>query len=456
VRPRVLVATVVAALAGCDGRPAPSGPAPDMIAGPLKPARVKPFAMGRPDLVLLVTGGTNGMMEICNCAGPMPGGLARRSGLVRSYRAACDSVFLIDVGDVFWVEPEDIRNRYVLQGYTRIGYDAVVLGDQEWASKLLVGFLPPAGGGTWLSTNVRASDARLRLRVANRITQTFGHVKLAVLSYVSPEAFRFTPEETRDRIALSNEADLRRRTAQLKASGHVVVLVAHVEADQVQRIAERSGADLVIRGHTTRCGEKLTKAGDVPVAKIGGHPYVGVLAMKVAPAGRVERIEYRVEIVSEHWPMDKRLIQTYQAYAHVAMRKALDAGRKAGLNYVPSATCGKCHKKQFTAWSAGPHARAYKTLQRVKRTGDPNCVTCHTSGFGTKKGFRTLAETPKLAGVNCQNCHRFDITADHKSEDFKQMRPRVNAEVCTTCHTPITDPKDNFARPLKAKPYQHQ
>ena len=455
-RRKVLVAMVVSALAGCDGRPAGPGPAPDMVEGPLTPAHVRPFAMGRPDLVLLVTGGTNGMMEICNCAGPMPGGLARRSGLVRSYRAACDNVFLLDVGDVFWVEPEDIRNGYVLQGYTRIGYDAVVLGDQEWASKLLAGFLPPAGVGTWLSTNVRASDVRLRLRVVDKITQTFGHAKLAVLSYVSPEAFRFAPDETTDRVALSPEADLRRRAADLKRSGHVVVVVAHVEGEQVQPIAQRSGADLVIRGHTTRCGDKLSRFGPVPVAKIGGHPYVGVLAMKIAEAGRISALEYRVEIVSEHWPMDKRLIQTYQAYAHMAMRKALDAERKAGLNYVPSATCGKCHKKQFTAWSAGPHARAYKTLQRVKRTSDPNCVTCHTLGFGTKKGFRTPAETPKLAGVNCQNCHRFDITDDHKSDQFKAMRPRVNAEVCTTCHTPITDPKDNFAEALKAKGYRHQ
>jgi len=448
------VATLAAALAGCDGRVA--GPGPHMTERPLAPARVTSFAMGRPDLVLLVTGGTNGMLEICNCAGPMPGGLARRSGLVHSYRAAHDNVFLLDAGDVFWVEPSDIRNRYVLQGYAQIGYDAVVLGDQEWASTLLGTFLPEAGSGTWLSTNVRPAEAKLRRRVAETVTRAFGRVKLAVLSHVSPEAFRFAPEGTTDRLALAGRAELRRRTSALKASGHVVVVVAHVEADQVQETAARSGADLVIRAHTTRCAETLARAGQVPVARIGGHPYVGVLAMKISRTGRIAAIEYRVETVGEHWPMDMRLIQTYQAYAHVAMRRALDADRKAGLNYVPSATCGTCHEKQFAAWSAGRHARAYTTLQRVNRTGDPNCVTCHTSGFGTAKGFRTAARTPKLAGVNCQNCHRFDITDDHKSETFKKTRPRVNEDVCTTCHTPVTDPKDHFAKALKGKPYRHQ
>ena len=454
-RREILAVALAAALAGCDGQTGPAGPAPGMIEGPLAPAKVNPFKMGRPDLVMLVTGGTNGMMEVCNCAGPMLGGLARRSGLVRSYRAAVKNVFLLDLGDVFWIEPEDIRNRYVLRGYDRVGYDAVILGDQEWACALLDTFLPTSGQA-YLSSNIRPAGAALRKRVVPSVIRRFGPVKLAVLSYLSPEAFRFTPEETAARVAIAPLGDLVRQVARLKASGHVVVIVAHVEGPQVQAVAEQCGADLVIRGHTTRCAEALTRYGQTPVAKIGGGQYVGVLAMKLTDAGRVAAIEYRVELVNEHWPMDKRLIQTYQAYAHVAMRQALGTPGRAGLNTMPSADCGKCHKTQYAAWSAGPHAGAYKTLQRVKRTGDPNCLTCHTTGFGTAKGFRTLDKTPKLAGVNCQNCHRFSVTADHKSENFKATRPRVNGEVCTTCHTPVTDPKSHFASPLESKPWRHR
>ena len=453
-RREILAAALAGVLAGCDGWNGPPGPAPHMIDGPLTPAKVKPFAMGIPDVVLLVTGGANGVMEVCNCSGPMLGGLARRSGLVRSYRAACKNVFLLDVGDVFWVEPEDIRNRYILRGYEQIGYDAVTLGDQEWACASLGGFLPAAGA--YLSSNVRPVEAALARRVVPSVTRRVGPVKLAVLSYVSPEAFRFTPDKTADRVAVAGLSALRRQSAKLKGDGYVVVIVAHVEGDQVRQVALAGGGDLVIRGHTTRCAEALSRHGATPVAKIGGGAYVGVLAMKVDPGGQIAAIEYRIEILGAHWPMDKRLIQTYQAYAHVAMRKALDAHAPAGLAYMPSADCGKCHKTQHAGWAAGHHARAYKTLQRVKRTGDPNCLTCHTTGFGLAKGFRTFATTPRLAGVNCQNCHRFSVTADHKSERFKATRPRVNEEVCTTCHTPITDPKARFAAALKAKPWRHR
>ncbi len=446
---------IVAAIAGCDGHPGRSRPAAGLADRSIKPAPVKPFAMGKPDLVLLVTGGTNGMLEVCNCAGPMPGGLARRSGLVRSYRAACDNVVLLDTGDVFWIEPADIRNGYVLQGYGQIGYDAVVLGDQEWSAAGLTRFLARAKI-PYLTGNAGPTGLPAGVRARPVVTRRAGAVKLALVSYVSPEAFRFAIGTAARRIDFQDEKALRQRVAELKNGGHLVVVIAHAEAELVDRIAARCGADLVIRGHTTRCGKTLTRVGATPVAKIGGHPYVGVLAMKVGRAGAIDKIEYRVEVVTEHWPLDTRLIQTYQAYAHVAMRNALDAARTKGLNYVPSRECGKCHKPQYAAWSASAHARAYKTLQRVRRTGDPNCLTCHTTGFGSEKGFTTPARTPDLAGVNCQDCHRFNVTKTHESKEFKRTRPRVNEEVCTTCHTPVTDPHRRFARSLKVKPFAHR
>ncbi len=54
--------------------------------------------------------------------------------MIVSYRHAYPRTLAIDTGDVLWVEPEDLRNDYVLKGYAQIGYDAIVLGDQEWGA----------------------------------------------------------------------------------------------------------------------------------------------------------------------------------------------------------------------------------------------------------------------------------------------------------------------------------
>jgi DNA-directed RNA polymerase subunit RPC12/RpoP len=64
-----------------------------------------------------------------------------------------------------------------------------------------------------------------------------------------------------------------------------------------------------------------------------------------------------------------------------------------------------------------------------------------------EKGFTTIEKTRGLAGVNCQNCHRFDMK-EHWVKGFQ--RPPVTESVCASCHSPITDPKfaNQFAQKL--------
>jgi hypothetical protein len=416
-----------------------AGPAHARASGP-EPVAVKPFRMARPDIVLLVTGGTNGMLELCNCPGPMPGGLARRSGLVRSYRAAFAHTFLLDTGDAFWVEPNDLRNDFLMTGYAQLGYDAVVLGDQEWAAGAdrLAG-LKAATGLTYLSTTVSAGE----LDAPRVVERQAGGAKLAVVCEVPRDAFRFVSPQRVAPLSFESPAQLAQRIGRLKQAGFVVVAVAHMDGELLPS-AGAAAADLILRGHTTRSEPKLLRVAGKPVVKVGGSETVGVVAMKLRDGGIAE-LDYRLETVDASWPLDMRLIQTYQAYAHAAMRLALDAERKEGLDYLSSAECGRCHRRQHAAWRTGPHARAYQTLQRVGRSGDPNCLMCHTSGFGTRGGFYTLQKTPHLAGVNCQDCHRFN-QPEHRRKGFQV--PRATKDVCTTCHTPVTDPKFDYARRL--------
>jgi len=429
---------MLAILVGCRGGPESMNhdraPVPAAVA-------VKPFRIPRPDLVLLITGGTNGMMEVCNCTGPMPGGLARRSGLVLSYRAAFDNTFLIDTGDMFWVEPEDLRNEFVLKGYARIGYDAVVLGDQEWAAKAdPLRRLAAAGDLTCLATTVTMDGAEFPRVVRRRRNG----LKLAVVSDVRRDAFRFVPSERKAKLSLAEPSRLAERIRRLKEAGCVVVVVAHMEESALEAAVSSYDADLILRGHTSRSDPRLRRIAGRPVVKVGGFETVGVVAIKAAE-GKIVDLDYRVEVVDTSWPLDRRLIQVYQAYAHAAMRQALDAPRKEGLAYVSSAACGRCHRRQYDAWRSGPHARAYKTLVKARRIGDPSCLMCHTSGFGTREGFFTLEKTPHLAGVNCQNCHRFN-EPEHRTKGFSV--PRLKKSVCTTCHTPVTSPKFDFRRKL--------
>ena len=404
----------------------------------IKPATVRAFALKRVDAVLLITGGTQGRLEVCNCPGPMDGGLSRRSGLARSYRAAHRNVLFIDSGDALDIQPTDLKNRYIFRGYKAAGYDALVLGSNEWStlSTLLPGLMAESPM-RFVSTN--ATPVKEELPLVRELIHRFDGGKLAVLSCLGTDALYYAPVEIPRQLKVDPATTVARRAAELKAEGCTVVVVAHMTAEGVVALKGVKAIDLIILGHTTRAEEKPLKLGATPMLKVGGRDIVAAAALQIE-GGRIAAMDYRLEALDEHWPDDRYVLDIYEAYAHEAMREMLNAKPKGGLKYVSSATCGRCHVKEFKAWQKGPHREVWDTLAKAKRTGDPNCVMCHSSGFGTEHGFRTYEDTPKLAGVNCQDCHRVNMHGGR----CEMPAPKITKDTCELCHTPVNSPHFDF------------
>ena len=430
---------MLAFAAGCGPDAAPDGRA---AATAPEPAAVRPFRLAAPDVVLLATGGTEGILEVCNCQGPTPGGLPRRGGLVASYRAAFPNVLLVDLGNSLWIEPGDLRNEFLWKGYRRMGYDAVVLGSHEWAvpGDRLRRLLDEAGVAP-LATTVTSPD----VAPEPTVMRTWPAARVAVLADVRPAALKYLPPARRKGLDVASRDDLAGRVARAKADGFVVVLVLHGPAADVAAAAAL-GPDLIVRGHTKRSKPEVMDTGGTPVVKVGGHTDVGVVAM-TCEAGRITGLDYRIERVDDRWPIDMRVLQVYKRYARTAMAAALAAPRTEGLTYVPSATCGTCHEEAYAAWRRSRHAHAWATLRKADRTMDPECVGCHTTGFGTRHGFTTVEETPGMANVNCQDCHPLEVEPHQKPG----WRPEpITSAVCTRCHTSVTDPHFDFLVRRKA------
>ncbi len=439
----VLLLMLLAAIPACD-RGGPVGL--PMGEYPVRPRKVDSFRFD-PDVVLLITGGNRGRLEMCNCSGVLPGGMARRGGMLASYRAVWPDSITLDVGDLFWVEPDPVRSRSLIRAMTLLGYDVLALGDAEWTTPAkhwadaLTGDSPAL-----LATNVRFRDARTS--VVKTVRRAVGGCDVAIVSYVGPDAFLFADDKVLAGLQRDGEDVFKRHVASLPA-GCVVVAVVHDSAETAERIARTTpGVDVVVRGHTGKTDAEVARVGDVPIVRIGGPAHAGALALR-SEGGRITDVQWRAELLTNDWPADRRLMELYQAYVHAAMRQAMNAKRKAGLTYVPSATCGACHRDQYRQWKRTAHADAYRTLRKVKRTGDPNCLMCHTSGFGTRDGFHTIAANPKLAGVNCQDCHRFNVS-EHVTADGRQIAafkvPPADGAVCETCHTPNNSPKFDHKR----------
>ena len=81
--------------------------------------------------------------------------------------------------------------------------------------------------------------------------------------------------------------------------------------------------------------------------------------------------------------------------------------------FATSASCKECHPTAWGIWSKTKHAHATETLAKLDppRQFDPECISCHSTGWNPNGffpylgGFDSLEATPQLAGNSCENCH---------------------------------------------------
>ena len=133
-------------------------------------------------------------------------------------------------------------------------------------------------------------------------------------------------------------------------------------------------------------------------------------------------------------------------------------------SYVGAKKCKMCHIKQFKSWEATRMAMSFELLkpgvQAAEKTAaglnpdtdytaDPECLNCHTTGYGKPGGFVSLTETPGLAGVQCVSCH--GPGSEYLADDMMSLKNKSYARdvvisagmiipeesTCTgSCHNP--------------------
>lgn len=112
--------------------------------------------------------------------------------------------------------------------------------------------------------------------------------------------------------------------------------------------------------------------------------------------------------------------------------------------YAGSDTCAECHDSIHSKESQTPHAGAFTNPLFVAKGGQTNgaCLACHTVGYGLPTGFvsqNDLNTNPRLAGVQCENCHGPAVAHAANELDFT-VRPRAElaATVCGGCHNAVS------------------
>jgi mono/diheme cytochrome c family protein len=171
---------------------------------------------------------------------------------------------------------------------------------------------------------------------------------------------------------------------------------------------------------------------------------LGALALGFDVAGRPALTQTLTEL-SAQVPDSPWVMDLYWQYVKEAKDKPPPDWNLTPIPaaYDPPEACQKCHPAEYRAWSATRHARAFESIRRSGRQDDPECILCHTMGFGRKGGFVSMAKTAALGRVTCQACHI--VTADHADRGIKaEPKININSRLCMSCHGPVQSPDFDY------------
>ncbi|MBN1969502.1 MAG: hypothetical protein JXR48_06840 [Candidatus Delongbacteria bacterium] len=134
-----------------------------------------------------------------------------------------------------------------------------------------------------------------------------------------------------------------------------------------------------------------------------------------------------IDLFEDLYPPDstaKELVKNYYFDKSVEEQfKRLNDNR---FDYYEESFCQNCHEKVEIT-----HSNSLKTLKSDDKRDE--CLICHTTGFGTKTGFK-LSQTSQstLSYINCSQCHKIPSGTNFDG-NLHTVNP-ITPSVCTECH----------------------
>ncbi len=255
-------------------------------------------AAAQSTLRLVYTGNTNGYLTDCGCPGDPKGGLARRVTILDSLRRA-GPIVLIDGGDL--LSPRTDRQRsdsLVVRLTERMGYDALVLGDQDLRDLGLVAGLPWIGG-------LSLDGQRLAPAVGRIIRR--GGVTIGLVGWTDSTAVA-----GRLGVTAPGIETLAPTIRDLKRAGATVLVgLVHGGYDAQQRVAKRfPQLDVVLAAHDMGQFSRAERHGRASLIQVGADgEFVGELTLRLDRRHRVQSATNRLLPLGRAVPGDADVLR---------------------------------------------------------------------------------------------------------------------------------------------------
>ena len=378
--------------------------------------RPQPPALPQP-LTLLFTGDVRGRLVPCGCFTGQLGGLTRIATLFGKDDAPDE--LRVDVGDAIagGADFERIEYRYIQEAFAKMRYAALNVGWREAGlSAVQLREIKTRAPVPMLSANLLDKATGAPLFDTHKIVRR-GAWRIALVGVMDG---RGLGDSLGEGLAVEEmNVALGKLLPKLRGQADFIVLLAFADEAAMANLARQFyELDVILGGKVQQPSQKLvTENRSLILATTNEARAVGTLSTRLLSPGKLEAVKGEVTLVSDRIPQDEEIRALAEAYrAEVRQTKlAIDdpaklaenmvPGVKATATYAGTQSCATCHATAAKAWQGSGHARAFATLVSFKADADPNCIACHTVGFGTASGYRREFGETKLVDVGCESCH---------------------------------------------------
>jgi len=400
---------------------------------------------------VLFTGNTGASIDVCGCPVDVRGGVAARAYVIEEELAEVERLLLLDAGGLFQGKEATDRKRaeVYLQAMSLMNYTAMLVGETE----LLYGYdflaeqlgkwgLPAVASNIVVPTDVCPPWESILL-------VEFPRLRVALIGLAAndpellPEGFAISDpieaaSEAVQRIGDSADLILALSTLPFEQEKNLLRAVPEIHlllSGQMGRPLQRVyGA---FAGHSGKGGQEINviRATYKPILESRPFSFL-VTPRNVRPERGVN------PVVQDH------VEQFYESVRQEALPRMEQLKRLseqpvenlAGNSYVGSSTCAKCHTNEYEQWKHTRHSSAMLSLLNLNRHYLPECLTCHTTGYGYPGGFGKVELESTLAGVGCESCHGPGGLHLQQSQRKDWIRAKVPDAICRDCHDEKNDP----------------
>ena len=381
----------------------------------------------QPQVALMFSGEMDGYLEPCGCAGleNQLGGLKRRHTLIKQLEAKGWPVAALDMGgQVRRVGPQaEVKFRYALESLVKLGYAAIGFGARELrlssdALLFVLANLDPdqsplvsANVGLFGMNSPFSKKYKIIEKGGKRIgmTSVLGRVHFEVIK--NNESVEWVePSKALAKLMPALEAE----------QCDLLVLMVHANPKEATALA-RLFPQFDLVATTGGAEEPPNRAHEIegsstPLIEVG-HKGMYVIVIGVYDDAQ-QPLRFQRVPLDHRFADSKEMQATLIAYQDELKGTGLEGLGVMGVKnpagvFVGSAVCADCHTTATEIFEATPHAHATDTLVHLDppRHFDPECLSCHVTGWNPQKyfpyasGYLGLKKTPHLMGNGCENCH---------------------------------------------------